>query len=95
MSLTRHRQPLTVEQEPFLTVRSWAGNLGSGYVIETHVHPWHQLLCACTGAMTVYGSRSSWIIPPGKAVLIPAGSSHSIRMWGNVAATVAILSGIV
>ena len=34
--------------------------------------------------MTVYGGRFSWIIPPGKAVLIPAGSSHSIRMWGNV-----------
>jgi hypothetical protein len=25
------------------------------------------------------------MIPPGKAVFIPAGCSHSIRMWGTVA----------
>jgi AraC-like DNA-binding protein len=82
MSPTRQ---LKVEQEPFLTVRSTAANLTSGYVIHTHSHPWHQLLCACTGAMTVYGGRSSWIIPPGNAVFIPAGITHSIRMWGGVA----------
>ena len=35
--------------------------------------------------MTVRGGRSSWMIPPGKAVFIPAGCSHSIRMWGKVA----------
>jgi AraC-like DNA-binding protein len=86
MSTIRQHRPLTVEQEPFLTVRSWAANLSSGHVIETHVHEWRQLICACTGAMTVYGGRSSWIIPPGKAVLIPPGNGHSIRMWGEVAA---------
>lgn len=51
----------------------------------THTHGWHQLLYASTGAMTVYAGRFSWMIPPGQAVLIPAGYSHSIRMWGNVA----------
>jgi AraC-like DNA-binding protein len=35
--------------------------------------------------MTVTGDRSSWMIPPGRAVLIPAGIPHSIRMWGEVA----------
>lgn len=35
--------------------------------------------------MTVHAERSSWMIPPGKAVFIPAGRSHSIRMWGDVA----------
>jgi len=77
---------LTVEQEPFLIVRTVATNLTSGHVIESHTHQWSQLLCAYTGAMTVFGGRSSWIIPPGKAVFIPAGGNHSIRMWGNVAA---------
>jgi len=77
---------LTADQEPFLTVRSMASNLSSGYVIEEHTHPWHQFVCACTGAMTVYGGRSSWIIPPGKGVFLPAGITHSIRMWGDVAA---------
>ena len=84
MSPIRHRH-LTVEEEPYLAARSMASNLTNGYIIETHTHPWHQLLCACTGAMTVYGGRFSWIIPPGKAVFIPAGTTHSIRMWGDVA----------
>jgi AraC-like DNA-binding protein len=86
MSRIRQRTALTVEQEPFLTVRSWAANLTSGHVIETHSHKWHQLVCGYTGAMTVWVGRSSWIIPPGKAVLIPAGGVHSIRMWGQVEA---------
>jgi len=85
MSPARQAQRLTVEQEPFLTVRSFAAGCSSGYVIETHRHAWHQLVYACAGAMTVYGGRSSWMIPPGKAVFIPAGCTHSIRMWGNVA----------
>ena len=36
--------------------------------------------------MAVQGGRPSGLIPPGKAVFIPAGSRHSIRMWGSVAA---------
>ena len=35
--------------------------------------------------MTVTGDRTSWMIPPARAVLIPAGIPHSIRMWGEVA----------
>jgi AraC-like DNA-binding protein len=35
--------------------------------------------------MTVTGDRMSWMIPPGRAVLIPAGIPHAIRMWGEVA----------
>jgi AraC-like DNA-binding protein len=79
------RQPLTVEQEPFLTVRSFACDYTTRYTIQPHHHTWHQLLYASAGAMTVHAGRVSWMIPPGKAVFIPAGCSHSIRMWGLVA----------
>ena len=79
------RQRLTVGQEAFLKARSVATTYSSGFVIEPHTHPWRQLLYACTGAMTVNAGRSTWMIPPGKAVLIPAGCAHSIRMWGSVA----------
>ena len=34
--------------------------------------------------MTVHASKFSWMIPPGKCVLIPAACPHSIRMWGQV-----------
>jgi AraC-like DNA-binding protein len=79
------RQRLTVEQEAFLKARSLASTYSSGYVIEPHTHPWRQLLYASTGAMTVNAGHSTWMIPPGKAVLIPARCTHSIRMWGSVA----------
>jgi AraC-like DNA-binding protein len=35
--------------------------------------------------MTVFADRMSWMIPPGRAVYIPAQCKHSIRMWGDVA----------
>jgi AraC-like DNA-binding protein/mannose-6-phosphate isomerase-like protein (cupin superfamily) len=75
---------LTAEQEPFLAVRSLATNYSSGYRIEPHEHPWHQFLYAISGAMTVSTAQSSWMIPTARAVFIPAGCSHAIRMWGMV-----------
>jgi AraC-like DNA-binding protein/quercetin dioxygenase-like cupin family protein len=90
--MSRNRQPagvprrrLTAEQEPFLVARALSTTYSSGYVIHPHMHAAHQLLFASTGAMTVTGDRTTWMIPPGRAVLIPAGIPHSIRMWGEVA----------
>jgi AraC-like DNA-binding protein/quercetin dioxygenase-like cupin family protein len=79
------RRRLTAEQEPFLVARALSTTYTTGYVLHPHVHASHQLLFAATGAMTVTGDRTSWMIPPGRAVLIPAGVQHAIRMWGDVA----------
>jgi AraC-like DNA-binding protein/mannose-6-phosphate isomerase-like protein (cupin superfamily) len=76
---------LTAEQEPFLVARALSTTYSSGYVLHPHTHASHQLLFASSGAMTVTGDRTSWMIPPRRAVLIPAGTPHSIRMWGEVA----------
>jgi len=89
--MSLNRQPaakprrLTAEQEPFLVARALTTTYSSGYVVPGHAHSAHQLLFASTGAMTVTGNRTSWLIPPGRAVLIPAGAPHTIRMWGEVA----------
>jgi AraC-like DNA-binding protein/mannose-6-phosphate isomerase-like protein (cupin superfamily) len=80
----RARHGITAEQEPFLAVRSLATNYASGYRIESHQHPWHQFLYAISGAMTVSTEQSSFLIPTGRAVFIPAGCAHAIRMWGMV-----------
>ena len=74
-----------MDQEPFLVARALSTTYSSGYVLHPHTHAAHQLLFASSGAMTVTGDRTSWMIPPGRAVLIPAGIPHSIRMWGEVA----------
>ena len=57
----------------------------SGYCLQPHAHTAHQLLFASSGAMTVTGDLTTWMIPPGRAVLIPTRTQHSIRMWGDVA----------
>ena len=75
---------LKAEQEPYLAVRSLATNYSTGYRIEPHQHGWHQFLYATSGAMTVSTGQSSWMIPTGRAVVIPAGCTHAIRMWGSV-----------
>src|SRR4051794_23383712 len=85
MSQARHAPKLTVEQEPFLIVRSFATQYASGYCMHEHQHSWRQLLYAVSGAMTVRAGRWSWIVPPGRAVVIPAACRHSMRMWGEVA----------
>jgi AraC-like DNA-binding protein/quercetin dioxygenase-like cupin family protein len=79
------RRRLTAEQEPFLVARSLSTTYTNGSVLHPHRHASHQLLFAASGAMTVTGGAASWMIPPGRAVLIPAGVPHSIRMWGDVA----------
>jgi AraC-like DNA-binding protein len=76
---------LTAEQEPFLVARALSTTYTSGHMLHPHKHAAHQLLFASSGAMTVTGDRTSWMIPPGRAVLIPAGIPHAIRMWGEVA----------
>ena len=65
--------------------RALSTTYSNGYVLHPHAHASHQLLFASSGAMTVTGDRTSWMIPPGRAVLIPAGMPHAIRMWGDVA----------
>jgi AraC-like DNA-binding protein/quercetin dioxygenase-like cupin family protein len=84
VSLTA-RVSLTVEQEPFLVLRSVDYGFPSGFILQEHAHEWHQLLYATSGAMTVQAARCSWMIPPGKAVFIPARCPHGMRMWGSVA----------
>src|SRR5215510_12473412 len=79
------RRRLTAEQEPFLVAPALGTTYSTGSVLHPHTHASHQLLFASSGAMTVTGDRTSWMIPPGRAVLIPAGTLHSIRMWGEVA----------
>ena len=84
-SAARPRRRLTAEQEPFLAARALSTTYSSGSCLHPHRHASHQLLFASSGAMTVTGDQTTWMIPPGRAVLIPAGVLHAIRMWGDVA----------
>src|SRR5215472_6516961 len=65
-------------------VRSLAATYSPGYLIPPHSHDWHQLLYASEGVMTIVTSLGSWVVPPHRAVWIPARVEHSVQMSGPV-----------
>src|ERR1700758_3331105 len=82
MSKTRQR----VERCPPLPspVTALAFDLGHGRVIPPHQHPEDQLVYASRGVMTVRTGAGTWVVPAQRAVWIPAGVAHSVRMSGTV-----------
>ncbi|GBQ92283.1 transcriptional regulator [Gluconacetobacter liquefaciens] len=55
-----------------------------GHVIAPHSHRRTQLLCATSGAVMVTTRHGTWVMPPQRAIWIPAGSVHQVRMLGAV-----------
>jgi AraC-like DNA-binding protein len=47
-----------------------------GLVFDWHTHPDHQLAWAASGILTVRTERKAWILPPTRALWIPAGVRH-------------------
>jgi AraC-like DNA-binding protein len=78
--MSKKRQ-LTVEDD---VVRTFAIRHPDGYVIPPHAHDWHQLIYASQGVMTVRTTPGTWVVPPHRAVWVPAGFEHSIEMSGSV-----------
>jgi AraC-like DNA-binding protein/quercetin dioxygenase-like cupin family protein len=48
-----------------------------------HVHPEHQLAWASAGALTVATQDATWVLPPTRALWIPAGLPHDTRASGR------------
>ena len=46
---------------------------------------WHQLLCATRGVMTVRTEQCAWVVPPHRAVWMPAGLDYSLEIGGTLA----------
>jgi AraC-like DNA-binding protein/quercetin dioxygenase-like cupin family protein len=61
-----------------------AKDFPDGFVIAPHAHPRAQLTWAAFGVMTVTAAHGSWVVPPNRALWIPAGTEHAIRMAGPV-----------
>jgi AraC-like DNA-binding protein/quercetin dioxygenase-like cupin family protein len=67
--------------------RSLAGMAKSfvdGHEIGLHHHRRDQLLYAASGIMRIRTEREAWIVPPDRAVYIPARTAHSVSMRGAV-----------
>jgi AraC-like DNA-binding protein len=66
-------------------IRCLAATYYDGFHIRPHRHAWGQLIYAATGVMRVRAGGTLWIVPPARAVWIPAGVEHDIRARGDFA----------
>jgi AraC-like DNA-binding protein/quercetin dioxygenase-like cupin family protein len=56
----------------------------SGFEIAAHSHARAQLLYAVSGVMRVRTDAEAWIVPPDRAVFLPAGTRHAIGIRGDL-----------
>jgi AraC-like DNA-binding protein len=61
-----------------------AKGFADGFEIEPHQHPRDQLVYAVTGVMRVRTATEAWIVPPDRAVYLPARTVHAISIRGRV-----------
>ncbi|SRR6266566_5050624 len=69
---------------PMAEIASVSVDLPHGHVIPEHSHPEDQLLFASKGVMTLRTRQGVWVVPPMRAVWIPADTPHSVTMSGQV-----------
>jgi AraC-like DNA-binding protein len=69
---------------PRIVVRSFAVRHFHNHAIASHAHDWHQLIYASEGVMWVHTAQGDWVVPPNRAVWVPAGIEHGIEMTGKV-----------
>jgi AraC-like DNA-binding protein len=66
------------------------------HMIPEHDHPEDQLLYACCGVMTLRTPHGLWVVPPLRAVWIPARIPHSVSIPAPVSMrTLYFLPGLV
>jgi AraC-like DNA-binding protein len=56
----------------------------SGHHVKPHWHARAQFVFAVEGTMRVRTSRRVWIVPPSRAMWVPAHTAHEIHMYGSV-----------
>ena len=84
MSEKCHSILLDRRGRPLAEIASVSVDLRHGHVIPEHFHPEDQLIFASRGVMTVRTKQGVWVVPPLRAVWIPAKTPHLVAMSGMV-----------
>src|SRR4051812_41149228 len=66
-------------------VRGLAVTYPDRHWLNTHTHPWGQLVYAASGVMQVSIPDAAWLVPPSRAIWLPPNTPHGIEMRGAVA----------
>jgi AraC-like DNA-binding protein len=75
----RHRRP-----DGTVWVRTYPLTLPRDHVQPRHTHEWDQLTYAASGVIEIETDEGSWMVPPHRAVWVPAGVAHGERMYAPV-----------
>jgi AraC-like DNA-binding protein len=65
-------------------VVAMASDYPAGFRVAPHHHDRAQLVFASAGVMAVTTAAGTWVVPPQRAVWVPAATGHEIRMHGSV-----------
>src|SRR5580698_10011474 len=85
MSQKRQNGIFDRSEDPKSVVTTLTRDYPAGHVVPLHFHNRDQLVYASLGVMTVRTRDGTWVVPPYRAVWIPASISHTITMSGAVA----------
>jgi AraC-like DNA-binding protein/quercetin dioxygenase-like cupin family protein len=92
MSRNGHSASRSVPQRP---VAVFALDFRQGQTTGSHAHPFAQLVHAASGVMRVITANAAWIVPPERAVWVPAGLEHEVQTVTSVQMrTVYIVPGV-
>jgi AraC-like DNA-binding protein/quercetin dioxygenase-like cupin family protein len=61
-----------------------SSSYAKGHHVKPHWHSRAQFVFAVEGTMTVRTHRRLWVVPPSRALWVPARTVHEIRMHGAV-----------
>jgi AraC-like DNA-binding protein len=61
-----------------------ARHYGKGVRLDTHMHREAQLVYAARGTMQVTTPKGRWLVPPDRAVWVPARLEHSIDVLADI-----------
>lgn len=75
--------PPRLDEDP-RTLHTLQREYPRGTQIEPHAHTWAQVLYAAQGVMWVEIGHEALIVPPQRAVWLPPGTPHAIRMMSAV-----------
>jgi len=78
-SVLRNRRGRLIAQ-----VASVSYDFQNAHTIPEHFHAEDQLIFASLGVMTLHTKQGIWVVPPSRAVWIPAGTPHLVVMSGTV-----------
>src|SRR6476659_516618 len=88
-------RPMTIEEMPIAAIRASHRTTGEGVHLvahryrkgvrlDTHMHREAQLVYAAKGTMQVTTPKGRWLVPPDRAVWVPALSEHAIDVLADI-----------